>query len=86
MPTIFENHTKRVQLVNGKTVEFLLVDTAGQEDYARLRPLSYANVDMIIIAYSIDSFTSLENVIEKVRHHRCIYIILICVETDRVTA
>ncbi|KAK9382178.1 P-loop containing nucleoside triphosphate hydrolase protein [Kockiozyma suomiensis] len=73
VPTIFENHTKRVQLVNGKTVEFLLVDTAGQEDYARLRPLSYANVDMIIIAYSIDSFTSLENVIEKwwpeVKHH-----------------
>ncbi|KAK7204446.1 P-loop containing nucleoside triphosphate hydrolase protein [Myxozyma melibiosi] len=73
IPTIFENHSKRVRLTNNKTVEFQLVDTAGQEDYARLRPLSYANVDMVIIAYSIDSFTSLENVIEKwwpeVKHH-----------------
>lgn len=42
-----------------------LWDTAGQEDYDRLRPLSYPDTDVILICFSIDEPDSLENIPEK---------------------
>lgn len=42
-----------------------LWDTAGQEDYDRLRPLSYPDTDVILMCFSIDSPDSLENIAEK---------------------
>lgn len=36
----FENHAKDIE-VDDKTYNVALWDTAGQEDYERLRPLSY---------------------------------------------
>ena len=36
-----------------------------QEDYDRLRPLSYPDTDVILICYSIDSPDSLQNVAGK---------------------
>jgi hypothetical protein len=29
-------------------------DTAGQEEYAKLRPLAYGNADIFLIAFSVD--------------------------------
>lgn len=46
-------------------VELALWDTAGQEDYDRLRPLSYPDTDVILMCFSIDSPDSLENILEK---------------------
>ncbi|KAH9284939.1 Transforming protein RhoA [Echinococcus granulosus] len=46
-------------------VELALWDTAGQEDYDRLRPLSYPETDVILMCFSIDSPDSLENISEK---------------------
>jgi Ras family len=43
-----------------------LWDTAGQEDYDRLRPLSYPDSHVILICFAIDSPDSLDNVQEKV--------------------
>ncbi|KAI3357219.1 hypothetical protein L3Q82_015674 [Scortum barcoo] len=40
-------------------------DTTGQEDYDRLRPLSYPDTDVIIMCFSIDSPDNLENIPEK---------------------
>jgi len=42
-----------------------LWDTAGQEDYDRLRPLSYPNTDVVLVVFSVDAPDSLENVVEK---------------------
>jgi small GTP-binding protein len=51
----------------GKNIELALWDTAGQEEYDRLRPLSYPESDVILIVFSIDFPTSLGNVQDKVR-------------------
>ena len=51
-----------------------LFDTAGQEDYDRLRPLSYPQTDVFLVCFSIVSPASFENVKEKwfpEVHHHC---------------
>ena len=48
-------------------MELALWDTAGQEDYDRLRPLSYPDSHVILICFAVDSPDSLDNVQEKVR-------------------
>ncbi|ORZ20364.1 GTP-binding protein rhoA [Absidia repens] len=64
VPTVFENSVTDLN-VDGKKVELNLWDTAGQEDYDRLRPLSYPDSDVILICYAVDSLDSLENVCGK---------------------
>ncbi len=66
MPTVFENYVADVE-VDGKHVELALWDTAGQEDYDRLRPLSYPDSHVILICFDVDSPDSLDNVQEKAR-------------------
>ncbi|KAG9332404.1 hypothetical protein JZ751_014502, partial [Albula glossodonta] len=58
VPTVFENYVADIE-VDGKQVELALWDTAGQEDYDRLRPLSYPDTDVILMCFSIDSPDSL---------------------------
>jgi GTPase SAR1 family protein len=65
VPTVFENYVADVE-VDNKHVELALWDTAGQEDYDRLRPLSYPDSHVILICFAIDSPDSLDNVQEKV--------------------
>ncbi|CAH8477309.1 unnamed protein product [Schistosoma turkestanicum] len=71
VPTVFENYVADIE-VDNKQIELALWDTAGQEDYDRLRPLSYPDTDVILMCYSIDSPDSLSNIKEKwiqeVRH------------------
>ncbi len=47
--------------------------TAGQEDYDRLRPLSYPQTDAFLVGFAVNSSTSFENVRDKwvpeLRHH-----------------
>lgn len=65
VPTVFENYVADVE-VDNKHVELALWDTAGQEDYDRLRPLSYPDSHVILICFAVDSPDSLDNVQEKV--------------------
>lgn len=64
IPTVFENYVSDIE-VDGKSVELALWDTAGQEDYDRLRPLSYPDTDVILMCFSVDSHDSLENIHAK---------------------
>ena len=52
---------------DSKLIEVALWDTAGQEEYDRLRPLSYPESNVILIVFSVDFPTSLANVLDKVR-------------------
>lgn len=64
VPTVFENYVPIVEF-RGQKVELALCDTAGQEEYDRLRPLSYPETDVILICFAIDYPTSLMNVKDK---------------------
>jgi len=64
VPTVFENYVADI-VVDGKTIELALWDTAGQEDYDRLRPLSYPDTNVLLICFSVDNVDSLDNVAEK---------------------
>ncbi|KAL7668655.1 hypothetical protein ACOME3_009349 [Neoechinorhynchus agilis] len=73
IPTVFDNYSGKV-IVEGISVNLGLWDTAGQEDYDRLRPLSYPQTDVFLICFSLVSRASYLNVKSKWRpeiSHHC---------------
>ncbi|KAL6218882.1 hypothetical protein ACLB2K_012089 [Fragaria x ananassa] len=64
IPTVFDNFSANVA-VDGNIVNLGLWDTAGQEDYSRLRPLSYRGADIFVLAFSLISRASYENVLKQ---------------------
>ncbi|KIM76664.1 hypothetical protein PILCRDRAFT_77517 [Piloderma croceum F 1598] len=63
-PNVFENYVADVD-IDGKHILLALWDTVGQEEYDRLRPLSYSGSHVILISFAIDFPDSLANVQEK---------------------
>jgi Rho family protein len=63
-PTVFENYVHDIWIDNVH-VELSLWDTAGQEEFDRLRALSYDDTHTIMLCFSVDSPQSLENVQTK---------------------
>ncbi len=72
LPTVFDNITARVE-VDGNLVHLALWDTAGPEEYERMRPLSYPETDVFLLCFSVVSMVSFENILRKwkpeVSHH-----------------
>jgi len=72
VPTVFDNYSANV-MFKGKPINLGLWDTAGQEDYDRLRPLAYPGTDVFVIMYSVISKSSFTNVKDKwipeIRYH-----------------
>jgi len=64
IPTVFANYTTKKER-NGQQVILSLWDTAGQEEFDRLRPLSYPGADVILLCYATISQKSFENVADK---------------------
>lgn len=73
VPTVFDNFTTGVE-IDRELVNFAIWDTAGQEEYARLRTLSYPETDVFLLCFSLVSYASFENIKEhwhpEVVHHR----------------
>uniref|UniRef100_A0A8C7J716 Cell division control protein 42 homolog n=1 Tax=Oncorhynchus kisutch TaxID=8019 RepID=A0A8C7J716_ONCKI len=67
VPTVFDNYAVTV-MIGGEPYTLGLFDTAGQEDYDRLRPLSYPQTDVFLVCFSCVSPSSFENVREKPLH------------------
>ncbi|XP_059214707.1 rho-related GTP-binding protein RhoF [Centropristis striata] len=85
-PSVFEKYVTTIS-VGGKEIKLNLYDTAGQDDYDRLRPLSYQEVDLVLVCFDVTNPTSYENVMIKwhpeVKHFcRDTPVILIGCKTD----
>lgn len=78
IPTVFDNYSTTVLLPNpyfdeesddskddSQLFKLNLWDTAGQEEYDRLRPLSYPQTDVFLVCFSISEPSSLKNVVDK---------------------
>lgn len=72
VPTVFDNYAANV-MVAGEKITLNLWDTAGQEEYDRLRPLSYTQADVFLICFSVVEPVSFQNIaqrwIPEIRHH-----------------
>jgi small GTP-binding protein len=67
MPLIFFSYEKEDFdiMLNGKNYFLKLIDTAGQEDYERVRRLFYKDARAFILCYSIDNKASFDNITHK---------------------
>jgi len=64
VPTVFENYTARKKR-GEETILLHLWDTAGQEEYDRLRPLSYPGADVVLLCFSTVSQASYDAIRDK---------------------
>ena len=62
-PTVFDNYSV-CMIHDGKSINLGLWDTAGQEDYDRLRPLAYPQTDVFLVfrAISLNSESDLKSI------------------------
>eukprot|EP00689_Sawyeria_marylandensis_P002724 EC824423.1.p1 GENE.EC824423.1~~EC824423.1.p1 ORF type:complete len:207 (+),score=89.90 EC824423.1:46-666(+) len=86
VPTVFDNYSTNV-VIDDKTINLGLWDTAGQEEFDRLRPLSYPGSNVFLIGFCVVNQSSYENVKQKwypeVHHHSpYVPVILIGTKTD----
>nr|XP_022908629.1 cell division control protein 42 homolog [Onthophagus taurus] len=86
IPTVFDSYSMTVP-IGDHEYTIVLCDTAGQEEYDRLRPLAYTETDVFVVCFAVDNLASLKNVENKwlpeIRHHKPqAKIILTCTKID----
>ncbi|KAG8981416.1 Rho GTPase [Tulasnella sp. JGI-2019a] len=73
VPEVLDKYAATV-MIGDDPYTLELLDTIGQEDHDRLRPLSYPQTEVFLICFSVVSFASFKNVKEKwfpEVHHHC---------------
>ncbi|ELP84242.1 Rho GTPase, putative [Entamoeba invadens IP1] len=72
LPTVFDNYLTTVKFKK-QNISMELWDTAGQEEFDRIRPLSYKDTDVFILCFAVDNDRSIKNLTSKwvpeVKHH-----------------
>ncbi|XP_008821093.1 rho-related GTP-binding protein RhoD [Nannospalax galili] len=63
-PTVFERYHVSLQM-KGKPVHLQIWDTAGQDDYDRLRPLFYPDAGVLLLCFDVTSPNSFDNVCNR---------------------
>ncbi|KAH7824986.1 Rac3a, Rho family GTPase [Monocercomonoides exilis] len=64
VPTVYDDYTKN-ETYQSQSVNLSLWDTAGQEEYANVRTLSYDDTDVYLLAYSCVQKESLQAIKAK---------------------
>ncbi|XP_070819943.1 rho-related GTP-binding protein RhoF-like [Chaetodon trifascialis] len=64
VPTVFDESVVNLRY-EGQHCRLHVFDTTGQEDYARLQPLSYHDANVVLICYDVISPSSFENIFMK---------------------
>jgi small GTP-binding protein len=64
VPTVFDNYETAV-MIEGVCYNLNLWDTAGQEEYDKLRHLSYPETDVFIVCFSLVDSDSFHNVTNR---------------------
>lgn len=64
VPTVIDNYTQTETLDN--TIwKFHIWDTAGQDDYDRIRPLAYPNTKVVLLCFALDTQLTFVNLTER---------------------
>jgi len=61
IPLVIDN-TLTPMVVDNINTNLYIWDTAGSDDYSRLRPLSYPNTNVFLLVFSLDNPSSLERI------------------------
>eukprot|EP00483_Globobulimina_turgida_P013500 UN13525 len=79
IPTVFDNYSeeKEIQFTepkpHKKKIRLDLWDTAGQEEFDRIRPLSYRDANYFLICFAVNSQDSFDHITDKwipeIKHH-----------------
>ncbi|KAI8897582.1 ras family-domain-containing protein [Globomyces pollinis-pini] len=64
IPTVFENALSQVD-IGTQIINLEIWDTAGQDEYTRLRPFAYTNAHAVILCFAIDRLDSFNNINQK---------------------
>eukprot|EP00483_Globobulimina_turgida_P013339 UN13363 len=71
IPTVFDNYSEEKEIqfnepkAHRKKIRLDLWDTAGQEEFDRIRPLSYRDANYFLICFAVNSQDSFDHVSDK---------------------
>ena len=89
VPSVFENYSVQ-HCQDGKEIILHTWDTAGAEEYSRIRPLTYVGADIVILCYSCIDRASFDDIEEfwchEISHNRPeAEIIIVATKCDRLS-